>query len=143
MKNYREYIDYVNLEQFCAVANTSTYLYNNFQKNQSLLILSISFSDQELISFFFSEYNEERTFKNSVTLYALIIAISLHNTSYTDSFFINLPPKKDIKWSNELANIYFSKMKVENFFEFDRIEYNPGVLNNPVSTNSPVEFNIS
>jgi hypothetical protein len=143
MKKYLEYIDYENLEQVCVVANTATYLYNNFQKSQPILILSTSFSDQELISFFFIEYNEKRTFKNLVTLYALIVAISFKNTSYSDSFFINLPQKKDIKWSFELSNIYFSKMKVVNIIDFDRIESNQIIINNPVLYNNPVEFNIS
>lgn len=143
MERFQEYIDYESLEQIFAVANTPTYLYNGFLKNQTILVLSTSFSEEKLITFFFNAYNEKRTFRNLVTLYALVIAISLKGSSYTDSFFQNLPEKEDIKWSKELAIIYFSRMKVTNFIEYESIPYNPVVPNNSVSHSNSVEFNIS
>jgi hypothetical protein len=109
MKSYETILDYNKLEEIVIVANTSSYLYNNFQSNQSVIDLSYDFSDQELIQFFYSELNEERSFRNLVNLYAFVVALSLKDSVYVFSFFNNLKHMKDFKWSYELAQYYFFK----------------------------------
>ncbi len=110
MTPYEDILDYRNLEEIVIVANTPMFLYSNFQKNQSLLNFSFSFSDQQLIDFFYSEYNGKRTFRNLVNLYSCIVAISLKDSSYVYGFFKNLKSINNLKWASELADIYFSKI---------------------------------
>jgi hypothetical protein len=109
MKNYTDIIDYNKLEQVVVVSNTPMYVYSNFQRNQSILELFTSYSDQELINFFYAEINGKRDLTNVTTLYALIVALSFKDSAYAAGFFINLKKMHDLKWASFFAEIYFSK----------------------------------
>ena len=109
MKKYTEIIDYDKLQEILVVSNTPMYLFSSYQQNQSILDLFASYSDQNLIEFFYSELKNEKNLKNTTTLYALIVALFFKDSSYATGFFINLKKKPEIKWADIFADYYFSK----------------------------------
>jgi hypothetical protein len=117
VKSYEKILDYNKLEEVVIVSNTASYLYSNFQRNQSILDLSTLFTDQELIGFFYKELNEKDGFRRLVNLYAIIVALSFIDSSYSFSFFSNLRKLPTLNWASELAEIYFSRASYTNIEE--------------------------
>lgn len=138
--DYRNIIDVEKTSQILLVANTPTYLYESFVRNNSIFELHNSFSDQELINFYYREINNERSLENLTYLYSLIIAIGFYDTAHSVGFFNELKKEKTIKWAEQISNLYFSKVSFEFYereteLEFSSIEFSDTEYNETKTIN--------
>ena len=112
-------LDIRKLEQYFLYANTPLYLYSNFQSQECVVKVSVKFSTKSLLNLFSYLYKKEnKSLHEHVTLYGIIIALTLKPNTEVKRFFEALP-KMNLKWAQQLAEIYLSRVRVDNTTEFD------------------------
>ena len=139
--NWEKSLNIEKLKEITTIANSATFLYRTFTQNQSVLELAFSFSDQELIDMFYRKINEERNLENVSVVYALIIALSFHNTSYSSGFFRNLQENHIVKWAEELSDIYFNKVSFDTYDKVTELTYSI-IEDNEIQDEDTVEINL-
>lgn len=111
------------LKEIITIANSATFLYRSFIQNQSVLDLAFSQTDQELINSFYGKVNDQKNLDNLTVIYAIIVALSLHNSAYSDGFFKNLQSDSSIKWNKEISDIYLNKVSFNSFEKKPELTY--------------------
>lgn len=124
-----------NLKDIYIVSNTANYLYNNFIKDSSLIDVVKHIRTKELIDSFINlAANEIKVLDDLVLAYALYITILMKNDK--DSLdFIHNEGKISFEWFEEIRNIFLSKMKNVEYFNFSQYDFN-NYQNNNYSENS-------
>lgn len=118
-----KFLNTEKLKEIITIANSATFLYRSFVQNQSVVELAFSHTDQELINTFYEKIKEQKTLENSTVIYAIIVALSLHTSAYSDGFFKNLQNDNSIKWSKEVSDIYFNKVAFNSFERKPELTY--------------------
>jgi|GEM_PF-5658260 len=129
------------LKEIVTIANSATFLYRSFIQNQSVVEFAFSFTDQELIKRFYEKINEQKTLDNSTVIYAIIVALSLQTSAYSDGFFKNLQNDNSIKWNKEMSDIYYNKVSFNSFERKPELNYSI-IEESNVEENDTIIFNL-
>lgn len=99
-----------DLKYIHIVSNTPLYLFKNFKSNSIVQNLSKISSTKELIDRFNFLIKNDLSADSLTELYAIIVALTMKDSFEAHQFFMDLD-KYDVKWFNNLKNIYLSILK--------------------------------
>lgn len=108
-------INLENLKEVYLISNTASFLYSGFSKEESLLELKSTTSQQDLINQFHEITKKEiDKIDDLVLAYAFFIAILLFDNEITFGF-LNTEGNINFEWFPELKHLYLSRLKTFNF----------------------------
>lgn len=132
-------INFNRVTELILISNTSTYFYNNMVEEKTIKEISNKYSVIELFGAF-NKYYKEKIHNNIDTLiiiYCIIFSLTYKDYHSVKEFFYNID-SYDIRWSKDIKDIYFSRVKATTFISVPE-EYSYEKLyntNNHESTNS-------
>lgn len=109
--NIKSIINFDRIKELILISNTSTYFYNNMVEEKTIKEIAEKFSVNELFRKF--NYYKEKFYNNIDTLiiiYCIIFSLTYKNYDSVENFFNNIDTY-DIRWSKDIKDIYFSRVK--------------------------------
>lgn len=122
MKDIKKILNIEALETKLVFANTPTYLYKNFQRDNSVIKISTLLTFSELKKSFDEAMQlEKKELDDLVLIYAILIALT-HKPNLEVQKFFNDLAEVNLKWASDIKEIYQSKIKVTNSAHYE-LEY--------------------
>ncbi len=113
--NIKNMINFDRIKELILISNTSTYFYNNMVEEKTIREIGEKYSVSELFRVF--KYYKEKFNNNIDTLiiiYCIIFSLTYKDYDSVEKFFDNID-SCDIRWSKDIKDIYFSRVKATTF----------------------------
>lgn len=139
MKDIKKILNIEALESKLVFANTPTYLYKNFQRDNSVIKISSMLTFSKLKKYFDELIQlDKKELDDLVLIYAILIALTHKPHKEVKDFFEDLD-SINLKWASDIKEIYYSKIKVTNSASYE-LGYKSGLTSQANCTNSSEDF---
>lgn len=115
--NIRNLINFNRIAELIIISSTPSFFYNNMIKEESIKEIDEKLSVNELYKIF-NYYKDKiyEKFDNLIIVYSVIFSLTRKDFDSVRDFFIKLD-SYDIRWLEEIKNIYFSRIRPTNFID--------------------------
>lgn len=113
--NIKKMINFDRVKELILISNTSTYFYNNMVEEKTIKEIDEKYSVDELFSKF--NYYKEKFYNNIdnlIIIYCIIFSLTYKDYDSVEKFFNNID-SYNIRWSKDIKDIYFSRVKAITF----------------------------
>lgn len=116
-RSIEDILDLETLAETYSYANTPSYLYKHFRRNDTVAALSSEYTPDELVEGFNRAMAEKNPHAGIlVVIYSIIMAMTLKEYSQVKSFFDELR-ECALPWAKELSNIFLSSATIAQGFD--------------------------
>jgi len=115
--NIKKLVNFEKIAELIIISSTPSFFYNNMIKEESIKEISEKFTVDELSQIFYQHKDEvDKNFDKLIIIYSVIFSLARKDFDFVRDFFTKLD-SYDIRWSEEIKNIYFSRVYPTNYIE--------------------------